>query len=99
MDIVGRIEQLKNQRGWTDYRLSLESGVPQSTLATIKQRNTPPKFEILEMICNAFGITLSQFFLENENFEILTKEELDIIYAYRKLSEKQKQAILALVKG
>lgn len=98
MDIVEKIEKLKIQRGWTDYKLSLESGVSQSTLATIKQRNTPPKIEILEMICDAFGLTLSQFFWENETVEILSSKELQLVHSFRNLSEEQKDALLKLIK-
>ena len=97
MDVLKRIEILKKQRGWTDYRLALESGVSQSTLATMKQRNTPPKLEVLEQICDAFELSLSQFFNDDENMEILTKEESKLIQSYRRLSPKRKTALLILL--
>ena len=43
MNVIERIRQLKNDRGWTDYRLASEAMIPQSTLASIYERNTPPK--------------------------------------------------------
>ena len=66
MNVIERIKQLKNDRGWTDYRLAMEAMIPQSTLASIYERNTPPKLDILDCLCHAFGITLAQFFQEDE---------------------------------
>ena len=98
MNIVAKIEKLRIERGWTVYRLSEESGIPQSTLATIQQRNTPPKIEILQDLCAAFGITLAQFFLEDEEVEVLSKKERELLTAYRKLPEDKKNALLDFIK-
>lgn len=97
MDILKRIEELKNARGWTDYKLALESGIAQSTLATMKQRKTPLKVDALQSICEAFGITLAQFFLENEEVEILSAQERRLVESYRKLPDKKQKALLSLV--
>jgi len=35
-------------------------------MGNIYRRNTTPSIETLEIICNAFGITLSQFFAETD---------------------------------
>ena len=99
MDIIKRIDELRIERGWTVYKLSLESGVSQSTLATIQQRNTPPKIEILQNLCEAFGITLSQFFLEDENIEVLTEKEKELITAYRRLPESKQKALFNLIEN
>lgn len=97
MDIINRIEKLKKQRGWSDYKLSLESGIAQSTLATMKQRKTPLKVDALQSICDAFGITLAQFFLEDEKVEILSEQERKLVENFRKLSSKKQIALLSLL--
>lgn len=99
MNIVEKIEKLRESRKWTVYKLSVESGVSQSTLATIQQRNTPPKIEILQDLCDAFGITLAQFFLEDEEVEILSEKEKELLSAYRKLPESKQKALLNLIKN
>ena len=100
MNILAKIEYLKEERGWTDYKLSLESGVPQSSIATMRQRNTPPKIEILEQLCDAFGISLAQFFCEdNDNMQILTHDEQQLIQSFRRLPQKRKQALLYFLDG
>ena len=97
MDVVKNIEKLRKERGWTVYELALESGITQSTLASMLQRNTPPRIETLQCLCDAFGITLAQFFLEDEKIEVLSEREKSFLTEFRKLSDKKQQALLELI--
>lgn len=97
MDIIDKIEKYKKQRGWSDYKLALESGVAQSTIATMKQRRTPPKVDMLQSICEAFGMTLAQFFLDDEKVEILSEQERKLVENFRKLSTKKQLALMSLL--
>ncbi len=96
MNVIDKIRQFQAERGWTDYRLAAEANISQSTLATIFSRNTPPKIEILQCICDAFGMTLSQFFLEDEIIDVLSTDEKKMLYVYRRLSKTQQRAIIDL---
>ena len=69
MDILERLNAMLKARDWTRYRLSKESGLTESTLANIFQRNAMPSLDTLERICAGFGITLSQF-LSNQGRSI-----------------------------
>ncbi len=99
MDVIEKIDKLRKERNWSVYTLALEAGVTQSTLATMYQRKTPPKIETLQLVCEAFGITLSQFFLEEEKIEILSAKEKELLTAYRKLSENKQNALLNLIRN
>ncbi len=98
MDIINRIEELRTQRGWSIYKLAMEAGITQSTLTNMFARGTLPSITTLTSICDALNITLSQFFYD-ENGEKLTDEEFALLVDFRKLSEKNKQAVLGLVKS
>ena len=94
MDILSKIKILQGERGWTDYKLCQEAGLPAGTLNSMYTRSSPPKLETLQCICNAFGITLSQFFLENESVEILSETEKQMLRVFRKLTPNQQQALI-----
>ena len=96
MDILSKIRVLQGERNWTDYKLALEADLPQATLATMFQRGTPPKLDTLQCICKAFGLTLAQFFLEDESVEVLSEPEREMLAAFRKLSSKQQKALIAV---
>ena len=97
MDIIAKIEKLKSERGWTDYELAQQSMLTQSTIASIKARKSPPKIDTLQAICNAFNITLSQFFLENEKTEILSDTEKILLENFRKLPPEKQKALIDLL--
>ena len=97
MDTIKRIRYHMDIRGWSEYRLAKESGLSQSTIANIFRRNTLPSIPTLEIICNAFGITLSQFFLNNETNSSLSEEQQALLRIWGKLSVKQREALLNLM--
>ena len=66
MDILKRIETLKDERGWSNYRLSEEAKLDNSVINNMFARGTMPSMATLTAICEAFDITLSQFFNENK---------------------------------
>lgn len=96
MNVIDKIRKLQWERGWTDYKLAQAADISQSSLATLYSRQTPPKFEMLQRICEAFGITLSQFFLDDEQIDILTEREKKMISSFRKLNPEKQQALIEL---
>ena len=86
------------EREWTEYRLSKECGLSESTLANIFRRNTVPSITTLETICDAFGITLSQFFAEGEMVEL--PPELKVLFEnWVSLTADQKEAALHMIQA
>lgn len=98
MDVINRINQLMEERSWTPYRLSLESGLSSSTIANIYRRNTVPSLVTLEAICKAFGISMSQFFAEDSRMVELNDEQLEFFNNWVSLTKHQKDLIDALIK-
>lgn len=98
MDINKKIEKLRFQRGWSTYELAQEAGITQSTLTSMMKRGNAPKIDTLECICEAFGITLAQFFMEDEQLEILSKNEKELVSLFRKLSDVKQRALTELLK-
>ena len=98
MDILEKLNQLMEDRGWTAYRLAKNSGLSESTIANIVRRNTVPSFPTLEAICSGLGKTLSQFFAEDEMVE-LTPDLKELFDAWRTLSPSQKTAALQMIQA
>jgi transcriptional regulator with XRE-family HTH domain len=98
MDTNARLRQLLQERGWTEYRLSKECGLAQSTIGNIFRRNTVPSIATLETICNGFGITLSQFFAEGEMVE-LNPDLKELFDCWVCLTPSQKSAALQMLKA
>ncbi len=96
MDAKQRIKELMEERQWSEYRLAIASGLSQSTVANIFNRNTTPSVATLESICGGFGITLAQFFAEGALVE-LTQEQQEMFVEWSSLSKEQKEVLRQLI--
>ena len=97
MEILNRINELRNKRGWSIYKLAEESGITQSTLANMFSRQTLPSLTTLKQLCDAFGISMAQFFEDDSNG--FSDEEQLIVSYYRKLSKSEKEVITKLLES
>ena len=98
MNTLERIKKLLNDRDWSMYKLSKMSGISQSTLSNMFNRNNDPSISTLEDICKAFGITLSQFFANEGELVALNKEQTEMLEKWATLTSEQKTALLKLLK-
>lgn len=97
MNVIQKIKQLAESRGWTEYRLVKESGLASSTIANIYHRNTIPSIPTLEIICRAFGITLSQFFSEDDMVS-LSQEQAQLLEHWAVIAPEQRSILIELLK-
>lgn len=97
MTILERILQLRDERGWTEYRLSEEAGIAQSTISSWFRKNVNPTKTSLEKICKAFNITMSQFFAFDNEPVVLTDKQRQVLENWNKLNPKQQDIILELL--
>lgn len=100
MDVIAHIDALTKERGWSQYRLAKEANLPQTTIANIFGRGTVPSIATLEMLCNAFQISLSEFFIEEASAEtILNAEQKRLLSYWNTLNPKQQQIVTELVQN
>lgn len=97
MDVIKRINALMDERGWSPYKLAQKSGLSTSTIANIYRRNSVPSLATIEILCQAFGISLSQFFTENDSCVPLTAEQKALFDKWVILTPSQKRLIENLI--
>ena len=96
MNVIERIEELRNARGLSVNKLAEIAGIPQSTLSSALSR-TSLTVETLERICAGLGITTSAFFMIDEQKESVSAQEKILLDDFRKLSSEKKKALIALL--
>lgn len=100
MDVLEKLRKLLADRGWTDYRLAQMSGLHESTISNIYRRNNVPTIVTLEAICKAFGITLSQFFADDDSEMVeVTPELKELLDAWKPLTPEQRATVLQVAKS
>lgn len=58
-----KFERLLKERNLTPYRVSLDTGIAQSTLSDWKSGRSKPKVDKLKILANYFGVSI-EYFLE-----------------------------------
>mgnify|MGYP004484209251 FL=1 len=96
MDTLKRIDELRLEKGWSVNNLAMEAMITQSTLNNIYLRKTEPKLSTLRALCNAFGITLAEFFSEEKDEKSDYEDEL--IKHVKSLNHSQQKTLLAFIK-
>ncbi len=89
---------MQKQRGWSDYKIAKEAGLSPNTVSNIYRRNNVPSIPTLEALCKAFGITMAQFFAE-DNLVELTPEIKELVEMWSALPEFRKAALLTIIKS
>lgn len=96
MDIVKKIDDLRVKRGWTFYKLAQESGLTQQTFTKWMEGKTIPTLPALKAVCDAYGITLANFFSENNMIEI-TPETKSVLDNWNYLTKEEQKSIMLII--
>jgi transcriptional regulator with XRE-family HTH domain len=95
MNVLDKIVKLREERGWSEYRLAEEAGLTQSTISTWYRKNMIPTIPSLERICSAFNISISQFFLDDtDNTITLNSQQKRLLEYSIRLNPDQFEALI-----
>lgn len=88
--IPNKIMELCSKNEISRYQLSIKTGISQSALSDIVKKKNLPTLTTLERICDAFGITMAQFFTVDDNIPNLSEEQKDILRMWDNLKTEEK---------
>ena len=100
-NILNTITAYREERKWSLYDLATHAELKTSTISTWYNNNAIPTIPSLVKICDAFQITLSEFFAKAEGSEsvpvALTPQQMQIIEKWSILRPDQQEAVLNLL--
>lgn len=96
-DVLSVITQFRQERGWTEYQLAERTGLPQSTISSWYRKKALPSIKSLEKVCNAFGISMSQLFAEDDDPVTLTPSQKQLLQRWNRLNPEQQKAFFQLL--
>lgn len=95
IDVLERITELREQKNWTEYQLAERSGLTQSTISSWYRKDILPTLPSLERICEAFGISISQFFDDNgTEISLINPRQKQLLEYASKLDNDQYDALI-----
>lgn len=99
MEVLDKITKLRIERNWSEYQLAERSGLTQSTISSWYRKNMRPTIPTLSKICEAFDITMSQFFMdENSTIAEITPKQAELLQACTKFNSEQYDKLLEFIK-
>lgn len=96
--VIKKILKLQEARGWSEYKLAEETGISRSTITSWLSTGSLPNITSLKKVCDAYGITLSQFFAEEGEAVTLTEKQKELLDNWINLEADQQEALLAFLK-
>lgn len=90
MELNKRLYELRNEKGYSVADLSKKSGVAASHIQRIESGESKPTVDRLGKLCTGLGITLKDFF--NEDNIDFTVDMIEFINRVKKLSTEQIKA-------
>ncbi len=98
MTIAEKLDKLRIERGWTIYKMSSESGVNDRAIRNWFNKGNEPSLSALTAVCQAFNITLGEFFAdEDKKAEEMTDETKEFVNKYKLLDKVQKNAVNTVI--
>ena len=94
-----RIAELCQKRGYTKYRLAQLTGITQTALGNILNQKSMPTMANLERICDAFEVTIAQFFSEEGRRLNLTDEQKEILDIWDSMEEKEREIFMTFIRS
>ena len=100
-NVLDTITSYREARHWSNYDFASHAGIKPTTISTWYSKNIMPTLPTLVKVCDAFGITLTEFFSVVESGErepvVLTNEQAEMLEKWSALRPEQKEAVVHLL--
>lgn len=95
--IYEKIDRLRKDKGWSMNYLSTQAGISHSTLHNWKARDTWPTVDVLEGLCDALQISLSQLFSGDGSADDLPADNKRLLECWSTLTRQQKELVFNMI--
>lgn len=99
MEYGRRLKQLREAKEYSIYKLAKESDISQGHISDLENGKNQPTIETLKKLLTPMGLTLSEFFNENNEVSFLNDNEKEIVASFRAMTEENATLYLQLGKA
>lgn len=100
-NVLDTITSYREARNWSIYDLASEAGIKPTTISSWYRKNIMPTLPTLEKLCDAFNVSVSEFFSVVESAEhepiVLTHEQATMLEKWSDLRPEQRDLIVQLI--
>ena len=96
MDVLTRIANLREEKGWSLYQLANKAGLTYKTLYNWYNGDSVPTVKALEAVAEALEVPLCELFTTDKIF-VADEELQELISKWKRLKNKKKNAIMSVI--
>ena len=100
-NVLDTITSYREAQNWSIYDLASEAGIKPTTISSWYRKNIMPTLPTLEKLCDAFNVSVSEFFSVVESAErepiVLTHEQATMLEKWSALRPEQRDLIVQLI--
>lgn len=98
MELGEKLKYFRESRKISIYRLALDADISQGHLSDLENGRSQPTISTLKRLLVPLGITLAEFFNEDNEVSILTEKEKELVALYRTMPNDRAEVFMQLGK-
>ena len=98
MDYGSRLRKMRKAKKFSIYRLHEITGLSQGHISELEKGKNQPTIETLQRLLSPMGISLSEFFNENDEISYLNEREKELVAIFRAMPDDSAELYLQLGK-
>ena len=99
MDYGSRLRKMRKAKKFSIYRLHEITGLSQGHISEKKKNKNQPTIETLQRLLSPMGISLSEFFNENDEISYLNEREKELVATFRAMPDESAELYFQLGKA
>lgn len=96
MELGEKLKYFRESKKMSIYRLALEADISQGHLSDLENGRSQPTISTLKRLLVPLGITLAEFFNEDNEISILTEKEKELVALYRTMPNDRAEVFMQL---
>lgn len=98
MELGEKLKHFRESKKMSIYRLSQEADVSQGHISDLENGRNQPTIDTLKRLLAPMGITLAEFFNEDNEISILTEKEKELVALFRTMPDDRAEVYIQLGK-
>lgn len=95
--LIERIDRLRVEQNMTMYQLASKATLSKNTVKGIYRQDRFPNLQTLLRLCEAFGLSLAEFFSYESRGMEYSKQEVELMRLFKALGETEREIVVRLV--
>ena len=98
MELGEKLKHFRESKKMSIYRLSQEADVSQGHISDLENGRNQPTIDTLKRLLAPMGITLAEFFNEDNEISILTEKEKELVALFMTMPDDRAEVYIQLGK-